>query len=136
MAERGRHYIINFGALEDVREPVRAALLMAMGFLSAMHTMVIVVGPEPISPPLLYHAIDGRDAFNIDPKFLKLIDPDALSILQPWLSWDGKIDDLKNAESCKKLRELLEGAEVPVRYHWFTALCFEWVSHLLPNHYS
>ncbi|KAI0040830.1 hypothetical protein FA95DRAFT_1611482 [Auriscalpium vulgare] len=67
--------------------PSRQLAFQQFGLLCFFYMVLTQSGPDPVSPFLIQYIVDGRDAFNIDAEFIRLIDPQILRTLEPWMAW-------------------------------------------------
>lgn len=64
----------------------RVAQLWAYGALMAIHLVVASLGPDPVSPWILYACIFGTFD-HIDPELIHYLDPTAAEVLRPWFAF-------------------------------------------------
>ena len=77
--------------------PSRVLQLKTCGFLSLMHMVATLTGPDPISPFLIRAAIEGRaGTCIIDHAFLRLLSPQTLASLTPFTTIDSDVEQLRN----------------------------------------
>ncbi len=84
----GRYHVIRWFGRRDPRLERDAALRTA-GFISLLHLVLLLVGPDPISPWLLLLALLRRSyACRVDEPFMASVDAGLLLSVQPWRSLD------------------------------------------------
>ncbi len=82
---RGRFQTIQWFLKRGVRVERDCALRTA-GFFSLLHPVVVLVGPDPISPFLLMRVLRGP--LSIDEMFMRSMDPGMWDALGPWIHFD------------------------------------------------
>ncbi|TFK87733.1 hypothetical protein K466DRAFT_599244 [Polyporus arcularius HHB13444] len=85
---RGRYDTIRWFGRREARVE-RDATLRTAGFGSLLHSVVLLVGPDPISPFLLLLALLGRAwACRVDEAFMSTVDDGLLACVEPWRTLD------------------------------------------------
>ncbi|RDX52123.1 hypothetical protein OH76DRAFT_1416737 [Lentinus brumalis] len=84
----GRYTTITWFLKRGVREERDVALRTA-GFLSLLHLVLWLVGPDPISPFALLNILVGRPlTCRYDEAFMLSMDPELAARMEPWKSFD------------------------------------------------
>jgi hypothetical protein len=84
-----KYSIIHFNGLPSIS---RQRSLWTHGFLSAIHIHTLLLGPDPLSPWVIYAAMcSGVSAWDdLDLALISRLDPEAGKTLAPWFSIDSQ----------------------------------------------